>query len=243
MNNIQNVVEYYDELYPINESQKNFFITLVNKANSPAKFLRIGCGTGLLENYIAKSGADVTGLDTTKEILESANLRRRFPNMAIRFFQMSSIEMTHFLGKKFYDIIACLNDKLIYIHDKTLMKKFFFDCKSLLKDNGYLVLQLTNFDPITTQTNFNLPIRESIRSKITESISYTEETGYLINQSLENSSGRIIPLLRNEKVYPIHPDEIKKFASEAGFTKIDFYNNYQKEPFTSDSKSFVCIIQ
>ena len=102
MSNMQNLVEYYDELYPSDENQRRFFTDLLTKYAAPSKFLRIGCGTGNLESYLAKSGIDVTGLDTNKEILESANLRRRFPNMAIRFFQMSTIEMTNFLGKNFF---------------------------------------------------------------------------------------------------------------------------------------------
>ena len=88
MNNMQNVIEYYDELYPSDESQKQFFTNLLSSYGIPSKFLRIGCGTGYLESFLAKEGVDVTGLDTNKEILERANLRRRFPNMAIRFIQM-----------------------------------------------------------------------------------------------------------------------------------------------------------
>ena len=118
MSNMQSFIEYYDELYPSDENQRRFFTDLLTKYVAPSKFLRIGCGTGNLESYLAKNGVDVTGLDTNKDILESANLRRRFPNMAIRFFQMSTIEMTNFLGKNFYNVIACLNDKLIYIHDE-----------------------------------------------------------------------------------------------------------------------------
>ena len=46
MNNMQNVVEYYDELYPSDESQRKFFMDLLTTYLAPSKFLRIGCGTG-----------------------------------------------------------------------------------------------------------------------------------------------------------------------------------------------------
>lgn len=242
MSNMQSLIEYYDELYPSDENQRRFFTDLLTKYVAPSKFLRIGCGTGNLESYLAKNGVDVTGLDTNKDILESANLRRRFPNMAIRFFQMSTIEMTNFLGKNFYNVIACLNDKLIYIHDETLMKKFFADCKLLLSKDGSLVLQLYNYDMLKNESQVKLPNRESIRSKIMETIVKMDSGEYIINQYLENSSEKILPLLQRQKVLPISPDKIKEFALAAGFSNIEFYEDYTKKPLTSESQTVVCVI-
>lgn len=242
MSNMQSLIEYYDELYPSDENQRRFFTDLLTKYVAPSKFLRIGCGTGNLESYLAKNGVDVTGLDTNKDILESANLRRRFPNMAIRFFQMSTIEMTNFLGKNFYNVIACLNDKLIYIHDETLMKKFFADCKILLSKDGSLVLQLYNYDMLKNESQVKLPNRESIRSKIMETIVKMDSGEYIINQYLENSSEKILPLLQRQKVLPISPDKIKEFALAAGFSNIEFYEDYTKKPLTSESQTVVCVI-
>ena len=242
MNNMQSLVEYYDELYPSDESQRKFFMDILTTYLAPSKFLRIGCGTGNLESFLAKNGIDVTGLDTNKEILESANLRRRFPNMAIRFFQMSTIEMTNFLGKNFYNVIACLNDKLIYIHDENLMKKFFVDCKLLLSNDGSLVLQLYNYNMLKNESVLKLPNRESIRSKIIEQIVKTDSGDYIINQYLENSAEKIIPLLQRQKVLPITPEKIKEYAQDAGFANIDFYEDYTKKPFTPESKTVVCVI-
>ena len=226
MNNMMNLIEYYDELYPSDETQRKFFIDLLSNYQAPSKFLRVGCGTGNLESFLAKNGIDVTGLDTNKEILESANLRRRFPNMAIRFFQMSTTEMTNFLGKNFYNTIACLNDKIIYLYTESLMKKFFTDCKLLLSNEGTLVLQLYNYNIINNEKVVKLPVRESIRSKIMEQIVKTDNDEFVINQFLENSSEKIIPLLQRQKIFPIVPEQIEEFAKEAGFTKIEFFEEY-----------------
>ena len=71
---IQNVIEYYDELYPVTDVQKKFYADLMKQYTIPVKFLRIGCGTGYFEHLLAREGHDVTGLETSKEMLESANL-------------------------------------------------------------------------------------------------------------------------------------------------------------------------
>ena len=131
----QNIAEYYDELYPVTEEQKVFYSKKMEMFKKPVRFLRIGCGTGSFEHNLAKDGSDVTGLETSPELLESANRKRRTQLMAVRYFQMQVIEMSRFLGKQFYNIISILDNRLLFSHDKTLMAKFFYDCKQVLSDN------------------------------------------------------------------------------------------------------------
>mgnify|MGYP002509338339 CR=1 FL=1 len=52
--NMMNLIEYYDELYPSDETQRKFFIDLLSNYQAPSKFLRVGCGTGNLESFLAK---------------------------------------------------------------------------------------------------------------------------------------------------------------------------------------------
>ena len=58
MNTIQNILEYYDELYPVSGDQKKFFEDLFSLYNKPTRLLRVNCGTGYFEHYLAKQGED-----------------------------------------------------------------------------------------------------------------------------------------------------------------------------------------
>ena len=148
---IQNIIEYYDELYPVTEAQKKFYREQLRNYPDPAKLLRVGCGTGLFEHLLAREGKDVTGIESFQEMLRSANLRRRNQLMSIRFFQMSYLDMARFLGKGFYNLISILDDRIIFIHDKTLLRKFFFDCKQLLAQDGCLIISLYNYRKFNTR--------------------------------------------------------------------------------------------
>ena len=75
-----------------------------------------------------------------------------------------------------------------------------------------------------------------------ETIVKTENNGYIINQYLENSAEKIIPLLQRQRVLPISTEKIKEYAQDAGFSNIDFYEDYTKKPFTSESQTVVCVI-
>lgn len=242
MEYLNNIIEYYEELYPVTENQKSFYSRLTGDL-MPAHFLRIGCGSGALEHYIARNGHDVTGIDVSKEILECANRRRRMPNTSIRFFQMSTLEMTRFLGKGFYNVISCLENKLIFIHDETLLRKFFYDCRQLLAPEGHLIIELNNFARFAKPHVTELPIRESIRVKLYTEL-YTDDDGkQTLQQELERTgTNRSFPVLKNEPVLTVTPDDVKFFAREAGFSNIEVYGGFDKTPFTPESETALFVL-
>lgn len=242
MEYINNIIEYYEELYPVTENQKSFYDALAGD-RMPAHFLRIGCGSGALEHFIARNGHDVTGIDVSKEILECANRRRRMPNTSIRFFQMSTLEMTRFLGKGFYNVISCLEDKLIFIHDETLLRKFFYDCRQLLAPEGHLVIELSNFNKFKAKSKVELPVRESIRVKLYSELVINDDDEMMVNQELERTgTNKVFPVLKEEPVLAATPDDIKFFAREAGFTHIELYAGFDKSPFTEDSDTALFVM-
>ncbi len=242
MEYLNNIIEYYEELYPVTENQKSFYDALAGDL-MPAHFLRIGCGSGLLEHYIARNGHDVTGIDVSKDILECANRRRRMPNTSIRFFQMSTLEMTRFLGKGFYNVISCLEDKLIFIHDETLLRKFFYDCRQLLAANGHLIIELTNFAKYNKTPRVELPVRESIRVQLFSELYTDDDDSTTLQQELEKTgTNRSFPVLKDEPVLAVTPDDVKFYAREAGFTNIELYSGFDKAPFTPDSDTALFVL-
>lgn len=243
MNAIQNLVEYYDELYPVTAPQYDFYKSLLGKFSSPVRFLSIGCGTGVLESRLAKETADVTGIETIKELLESATRKHRTQLMALRFFKMSTIEMARFLGKKFYNVISCLNNRIVFIHDTILMKKFFFDCKQLLADGGIVILHLMNYDLYKNKTPVFLPERKSIRVKMTDKLERTATNEYVLTKTIETGNGKIVPLYTKIPVHPITVSEIQTFAKEAGFSSVKIFNGYETDSFDSGNSEIVAIIE
>ena len=243
METIQNLVEYYEELFPISEEQNAFFEELINSYPAPAKYMRIGCGTGQFEHHLARECLDVTGVEPSRALIDSANRRRRRQLMSVRYFQMEFVEMTRFLGSNFYNIIACLESRILFVHDYTLMRKFFYDCKQLLAQDGSLVLSLINFNAIKPEAVIHLPTRKSIRATLFTDILNEDDDNVYVNQAVENSTGKMLPVLEREKIYPLTKEEIEDFAKEAGFRSFEFYSGFDKSPYTEDSKHLVCIIR
>ncbi len=235
----QNIVEYYDELYPVTKEQKKFYATAISSYQQPAKMLRIECGTGTFEHALAMEGIDVTGLESSPELLASANRKRRTQLMSIRFFQMTPLEMGRFLGKGFYNIISILDGRILLTHDETLMKKIFFDCKQLLAEKGQLILSLPNMDKFSSVPMANLPDRKSIRTSLYTQI-WTDDNGKkTVQLNLETGSGKVVPVMKDIAIYPLTAKDIESFAKEAGFTQCHFYGGFDKQPFTAESNYLV----
>ena len=242
MTYFKNVVEYYDELYPVTVEQRNFYTDLVSQYRHPAKCLGVGCGTGLLEHQLARQGIDITGIEDTREFINTANLRRRTQLMSLRFFEMSPLDMTKFLGKKFYDVISTLNDRICTIKDETLRKKFFYDCRELLRDDGVVVVQFTNINKFSGKGKFNLPTKESLRVKLHAELEEQSNGNMKLSETVETGSGKILPVVSGREIYPLTTSELEKLALEAGFSKVEFFSDFNKRPFTGKEDTVVALV-
>lgn len=240
---IQNLVEYYDELFKVSEVQKNLYTELCENFSSPVRFLRIFCGSGLFESSLSKQGHDVTGIENCDELLHTANLRRRNQLMSIRFFQMEAEDMTKFLGKNFYNVVSILNSRLLFLGGKEKIRQFFFDCKKLMSPDGFLVIQCINFENKKDETFFQLKCRESMRAKLFSEIMTAQDNSKLFSMNLETGNGKLLPIVKDIPVYPLLPSEIENFAEDAGFKSADFFADFDKSEFTGNEEQFVVILK
>ena len=239
---LENIAEYYDELYPASDELKKFYKEETKLFDTPVKYLSIGCGSGTFEHFLSREGADVTGLETVSSLLESANRKRRTQLMALRFFQMSSLEMCRFLGKSFYNIISIPNDRIIFTHDKTLMAKLFYDCKQLLAQNGKLIIRLPNFDRFNAEPTAKLPVRESIRVRLFSKVQTTPEGKKLLFQELETGNGKRLVVTHDAEILPLTKNQIERYAKEVGFSKFDFYGDLNHGEFNAKSNELIVVI-
>ena len=195
----------------------------------------------MFEIHLAKQGADVTGVEPFKELLDSANRHRRTQLMTVRFFFMSILEISRFLGKGFYNIVSCLDNRIELMDDPILIRKFFFDAKDLLAKNGKLILKLRNFDILKNPVE-QLPDISNIRINFKTQIITSEDGGKFLNQEITTGNGHTYTVFKDKKIYPLKKSEIITFAKEVGFKNFQFYSNYKKEEFNSDSKELIAVI-
>ena len=240
---IQNLVEYYDELFKVSEAQKKLYTELCENFSSPVRFLRVFCGSGLFESSLSKQGHDVTGIENCDELLHTANLRRRNQLMSIRFFQMEAEDMTKFLGKNFYNVISILNSRWLFLGGREKIWQFFFDCKKLISTDGFLVIQCINFENRKDEKFFQLKCRESMRAKLFSEIMTEQDDSRLFSMNLETGTGKLLPIVKDIPIYPLLPSEIEDFAEDAGFKSAEFFADFDKSEFTGNEEQFIVVLK
>ena len=243
MKTLENLVEYYDELFVISDAQKAMYGELCASFKQPARLLRVCCGSGLFETLLAREGCDVTGIDSSDEFLKIANLRHRSQLMALRFFQMDVGDMTKFLGKSFYNVVSILESRLLFLGGKPKLKRFFADCNQLLSDGGVLVVEAMNFTGKDKKFLVQLPVKESLRAKLFADVLTGEGGQKLFSMNLETGNGKLLPVVKAVPVCPLLPDEVIAFAKEAGFQNARVYSGWDKLPFKGDEESFVALFE
>ncbi len=237
------ITEYYDELFPVTDELKKFYEKECLNYDSPVKFLRIGCGTGAFEHFLAKNGADVTGTENFQNLLDSANRKRRTQLMSLRFFNMTTLEISRYLGKGFYNVISILDGRILFTKDNTLMAKLFYDCRNLLSEGGKFIISLPNFEKYEGKKDFFLPARESIRARCLTKISQKDEETYICSQKIERGSGALVSIFTNAEINFLTRKKIEENAKQAGFFKLDFYSDFSKNPLSFDSANLVAVMQ
>ena len=241
MEEIQNLVEYYDELFPITQEQKEFYKRIISKYKTPAKLLSMGCATGCFENYLSQQGCDVTGIESSPEMLRSASLKRRSQLMSVRFFQMKMGEAAKFLTKGFYDVIYSLNSRIIFSSDRDFLDKFFTDCRTILAPEGRVIIQLLNIEAFTGRPMVQLPCFQNVRVKLFTELWFQEDGSQTLVQNIETGNGKMLSVMQDEPVYIPGAMELQEAAKKAGFRKVSLFAGFDETPFTGKEESFIAV--
>ena len=117
-----------------------YYFRLNPKAQEPLKkinILDIGCGGGLLCEPLSRLGADVTGIDASKNNIEVAKLHSKEMGLNIKYIQSSP---ENFKVKKKFDVI--LNMEVVeHILNIDL---FMQNCSTLVKKEGIMFVATIN---------------------------------------------------------------------------------------------------
>jgi len=101
------------------------------------KILDIGCGGGLLCEPMKKLGADITGIDASKNNIEAAKLHAKENNLDINYIQCSPEKLNF---KNEFDVI--LNMEVVeHVSNVDL---FIQNCSGLIKKNGIMFVATLN---------------------------------------------------------------------------------------------------
>ncbi|TAK75999.1 MAG: bifunctional 2-polyprenyl-6-hydroxyphenol methylase/3-demethylubiquinol 3-O-methyltransferase UbiG [Gammaproteobacteria bacterium] len=127
-------------LHQINPLRLSYLAEKVNLAGK--KVLDIGCGGGILSEGMALKGAQVTGIDMNKSVIEVAKLHQLESGTQVEY-QVIAAEAMAAAHPAHYDVVTCL-EMLEHVPDPSSIIRA---CATLVKPGGHVFFSTLNRNP------------------------------------------------------------------------------------------------
>lgn len=196
--------------------------------------LDLGCGTGEMTRLLAKEGYDLTGVDSSPEMLQEAFDRQEGQDILYLLQPMQELELDgsvravcsvcdcinyvlleRELAETFCRVWTCLEPGGVFIFDVNTDYKY----RQLLGDNTFAesrdegaFIWENYYDEESSVNEYDLTL-------------FIPEAEGLYRRYTETHLQRNYPL-------PV----LEKFLKEAGFSQVEIYDDYSKKPARTDSE-------
>jgi SAM-dependent methyltransferase len=248
------VAEFYDPVYDnLRHNDIQFFVDYAVAA--AGKTLELGCGTGRVLIPTARAGCEITGLDLSPFMLQKCREKLGNEPSSIRTrVKLVQADMTNLSLNEKFDLITIPFRPFQHLITVTEQKAC-LDCvrKHLLPD-GHFILDVFHpslprlTDPkylmeMDNEPQVNLPkggvLRRTVRTAafhIAEQYNEIELIHYV-----KHPDGREERLVHTFPMRYFFRFELEHLLTGSGFKIIDFFGNYDRSPFTSESPEMIII--
>ena len=125
-------------------------------ANIPTRsVIDLGCGSGEHSRFLAAEGYSVVGLDRSDSMLAKANEHPLPPNLQ---FLLGELQDLSTLLEKRFGAAICLGNTLVHLTAEEDLQRALADVTEILEDNGVLLFQILNYEPVFEGTVRYLPL-------------------------------------------------------------------------------------
>lgn len=237
-------LDYYADFFPTTDTQVEFIERLIGSQPDLVKILNVEAGPAFLAEKLSEK-YDVIATDRHQAFTSLINKRKSHNSNRISVFNIEPIDIGRYFGKNFVDLVYCLDNRIIFMKDLTLIKKFLFDSKMILKDSGYVVIEAVNFAKLNfEEESIQLPTKEGSRGSLYTTIVKDKKTAtYRLFQNIVTSSDKVIEKVKNEEVWPISKETFTSIGNELGYSSVNFFNDFNGSPYSEDSDYLICVFK
>lgn len=222
------ISKYYSDIFPYNPTQLSFIQQEISSLNGKI-ILDIGCATGELSVQLASLGADVTGIDLNSGLLEQARNKASFQNLT--FMEGNMLNLKHDFQENGFDAVICFGNTLVHLNSTYEVLHMLQGVRHVLKPGGNLFLQILNYDHILESRLDNLPLIETDNILFIRNYAFGNDDEHIrfITELQVKKEGLQI---RNEtKLLALKSGQLSNALNQNGFSEINLYSNFKREPF------------
>jgi len=236
-----NISRYYDEIFPLNSAQITFIQRCFDSPYHNVNLLDAGCGTGVLAIELAEKGFNVHAIDYEPRMIAKAKKKKENLNLpGSPIFDEADMRL---ISQKFipgtFNAVISFGNTLVHLLDDNDVMTFFEGTKRVLKDNGYFLIQVLNYDYILDKKIGMLPVIENDNILFERFYDFKDKK-YLdfITRLTVKSDNRVF--LNQIKLNPLRKNKINEFLHKAGFKEVTFFGDFAGGPAGGDSLPLIC---
>ncbi|MBN1985541.1 MAG: class I SAM-dependent methyltransferase [Prolixibacteraceae bacterium] len=222
------ISKYYSEIFPYNPVQLQFVKTRTGEL-AGKQILDIGCATGELAFQLANEDAKVTGIDLNTDLLQQAQSKKAPLN--VKFQKGNMLELANDFHPAGFDTVLCFGNTLVHLQSEELIQKMLAGVSYVLKPGGHFLLQILNYDYIVGEQVSELPVIETENIKFIRKYIF-DENSPLVRFQTDLVLKKENTAISNETLLlALKSKQLKELLEQAGFSNIERFSNFKKEPF------------
>lgn len=237
---------FYDLEFASRTLEIPFFRKMALQSRDQGSILEIACGTGRLTFPIAQDGADITGLDISRPMLERARQRSQELGLPIQWFEQDCRDMRL---ERPYALIFSATNAMQHLLDVESVCAFLQSARQALQVGGRLILDV--FNPSLpklirppSEVHLHKTLQDHDGSDITVDVAsqYHADTQILHFDLSYLKNSRVIRTKHvNMRVF--FPQELLALCHLNGLRIIERFGSYEETPFQADSPKQILICE
>lgn len=229
------LVKHYDDIFPENQNTYDFLREDLKPGDN---VLDVACGTGNYTIHLIKDGIAACGLDLEDTMIEQADKKAELEGVTPDFVVSSMLDMD-LVSDGDLRRIYIIGNSLVHLKSMEEVRSFLKSAYELLAENGDLIIQIINYERILSREIDHLPTITVPDQGIVSERNYNYDVS---DSTIEFASKLIVQNESQESsiyLLPIGKEELVKELEKTGFSTLEVYENFSKEPFTENSISLV----
>ncbi|MFC1493530.1 class I SAM-dependent methyltransferase [candidate division KSB1 bacterium] len=242
---------YYDIEWDELKEDIPFLLDEAKKVEGP--ILELACGSGRIMIPFAREGYEIWGFDNSSEMLKlfDMNLEKEDPKVRdlVHYDEQDMVDFKY--DGQFGLIIVPFNSFLL-MTDRSDLDSCLQNCRNHLTDDGVFIVDVfsPNFELCAAKEpkmNFLKHFYHPMSKKVVVQWEYAQRD--MGNQIIDidflyeeyDSSGNLERKTQNLKMSLMFRYELQYLLEKNGFRIMEFYGNYDRSPFTSESPQMIYV--
>jgi glycine/sarcosine N-methyltransferase len=231
------IAPHYQHIFPFNPTQIEFLKHVL--PYNGARVLDVGCATGDLAFALTHFGFPTWAFDFDAQMVQIARNTKPEEAMFPVFEQLDMRQIDERFPESYFDTVICFGNTLVHLLSDEDIRKFIQASFKVLLPEGKLTIQILNYQHILENQIKSLPLIDNEHIRFERNYEFGDESALIdFNTKLTvKSTGQEIK--NSTKLYAIRPDKLQELLVEAGFSSIEFFGNFNREPLTKNSLPLV----